>query len=152
MGVTSFEGSISHKSLADDASESQLKKHAKTVEDLLERVTKGEVTVTKGIAIAQLRCEFILSLNSLAFEQEIRAAVGDLSIPWEIERTEHRGLRRNLHSIASGGFETNFPTLIISRRGLYVPETGTCKLVFAGMVIVAGFAFCFTVFQWLMTM
>lgn len=152
MGVTSVQGSITHKSLADDSNEDELMKHSQTVKDLLQRTTQGKVTVQKGTAITQLRCEFILSLNSLDYEEAIRAAVRELSVPWEIERTEHRGLRKNPHSLDIEGLEAGFATLIIVRRGLYVPKTGTCRLVIVGLLIAAGWALLYTTVKWLWTL
>lgn len=108
--------------------------HEKQIREMLERVTGGKVECNGVKTVGQEKL-FILTTNSLTYENELRAGVKQqLLYPFNIVHSPTLGMRDDPNYLE--GFERGFPTLVITRRGIYAPPKGSMPKTIARTVFI----------------
>jgi hypothetical protein len=147
-GVTTVAGSGAAKRIVDNGID-QHEQHVKRLTDLIERVTADKVHIAKAQRNTR-GSRFILSTESLEYEEQIRDAVNrELRVPWSVDRTESDGIRAN--SNAFDGTVSGFATLVVHRAGLFVPKTRSVVMILLSAGIIAGGVLAVCGLYWLAT-
>jgi hypothetical protein len=125
-------------------------KQTKRVVAFLEKVTGGKVKLMKT-EYGMRDTRYILSLNALEFRDALDAAVRtELRVPWSIEYSPTKGVRQNPNVLENGRLQEGFPTLVLVRRGLYVPKTRACTMVLSVVGIVIVFVLSLRFLYWIL--